>query len=136
MAAGIEVRHGRVMVDIERIARHARRYGVEGILDASDWERLPARDLGRLCARLRRIRPEFKPPAARRHALAWALLAEGLSLKQVERQALVSRTTLWRLRKSRADPQGGGQEPSGHRGSRVSNQGPKGFPRPSEEGGA
>jgi len=91
------------MAALAAYVRHAEQHGTEGIFETATAD-LDAVDLGRFSLRLQNLDPKWRMPKAARGRLALALVEKGLDTKDVCRMAMVSRTTLWRLRQDAYPP--------------------------------
>jgi hypothetical protein len=104
--------------------RHAEKHGTEDIFETAAAD-LDALDLGRFSLRLQNLNPKWKLPNVARDRLALALIEKGADTRDVCRMAMVSRSTLWRL-KQEAQPPDRPSEGAFQSGESVSNRDPEG----------
>jgi hypothetical protein len=89
--------------DLAAYVRHARQHGVEQVFETAAGD-LSITELGCLAAHLRRLDPKWRLPHHLAHALAVALVREGVNPSAACNQAGLSRRTLRRLLRENAMP--------------------------------
>src|SRR4051794_24759604 len=88
---------------LDEYVRHAERLGCDDVFETATRD-LDTQALGRLSLRLQTLDPDWRVPRAERARLALGLVAAGESVDRACRMAMISRTTLWRLRTGRDTP--------------------------------